>query len=70
MYCVQNDTGVSTKITIAIGGSNYLTNTSYAYNSVGVGISSGAATGDQICYLGRDASPGHYLMASWTGTWS
>ena len=64
----MNDTAVTTVITVTPGGSNYVTNTSYAYKSVGSAIASGGAAGDQMCFLGRDAT--HYLLGSYTGTWS
>jgi len=67
-YCIQNDTGVASTIQVTPTGSQ-VTNTSYAYKSPnGTAITSSGALGDQMCFLGRDAT--HYLLGSFTGSWT
>jgi hypothetical protein len=67
-YCVMNDTTVVSAIRVTPPGGVQLTNTSYTYNSPGATLTSTGAAGDQMCFLGRDTT--HYLLASYTGTWS
>ena len=67
-YCVMNDTAVTTVITVTPGTGVQVTNTSYAYKASATAIASGGAAGDQMCFLGRDST--HYLLGSYTGTWS
>lgn len=70
-FCVLNGDNVSTVITMnAIGSSARYENTARtAYGTAGTGtaVSSGAA-GDKLCLLGLDST--HYLVASFTGTWT
>ena len=70
-FCIQNDVGVSTVITLlGIGSSaRYGKTDQSAYGTAGTGtFVSGGATGDKICLLGRDST--HYLTASFNGSWT
>jgi len=70
-FCVKNDVGVSTVITLAAIGSSarYGKTDQSAYGTAGTGtFVSGGAAGDSICLLGKDAT--HYNTASSGGTWT
>jgi collagen type VII alpha len=70
-FCVRNDTGVSTAITLsALGSSAMYENTAgSAYGTAGTGtLVATAAAGNKVCLVGRDAT--HYQVYSFTGTWT
>ncbi len=70
-FCVRNDTGVSTAITLAALGSSamYEFADGSAYGTPGTGtLSSTAAAQTRICLVARDST--HYQVYSATGTWT
>ncbi|HZT90286.1 MAG TPA: hypothetical protein VFA12_20265 [Stellaceae bacterium] len=70
-YCVYNDTGVSTAITLAaLGGSDAYEKTDHSgYGTAGTGtMVSAGALGDRVCLTGRDAT--HYQIGALTGSWT
>lgn len=70
-FCVLNDAGVTTNITIAAISGVQFENTTfsgYGTQSTGTIISSGAFYGNKICLVGRDSS--HYLVGTFTGLWT
>ena len=70
-FCVRNDNAITSAITfLGIGSSAMYEKTTFlTYGTAGTGTAvSGGAAGDKLCLLGRDAT--HYLVASFTGTWT
>jgi len=70
-FCIMNDDGVSSVITLAaIGSSARYENTARsAYGTAGTGtFVSAGSIGDKVCLLGRDAT--HYLTPSFLGSWT
>jgi hypothetical protein len=70
-FCVLNDVGVSSVITLSAIGSSaqYGKTDQSAYGTAGTGtFVSGGAVGDKVCLLGKDAT--HYNTASFSGTWT
>lgn len=70
-FCILNDVGVSTVITLAAIGSSarYGKTDQSAYGTAGTGtFVSGGAAGDKVCLLGKDST--HYNTASFNGTWT
>lgn len=70
-FCVSNNVGVSTVITLsAIGSSaSYGRTDQTAYGTAGTGtlVSSGAI-GDKVCIRGQDST--HYIVAAFSGVWT
>jgi hypothetical protein len=69
-FCIRNDDGATTVITIAaISGVQFEKTTYAGYGTITTGtMVSGGAAGDKICLFGRDSS--HYLVGSYVGTWT
>jgi hypothetical protein len=70
-FCVENNAGVSTVITIAMPASVMISNqakTAYGTAGTGHGLTSGGAAKDEICFHSVDAT--HYNIDSAMGTWS
>ncbi len=70
-FCIRNDNGVASVITINNPGSSVqfekTTFATYGTASSGTMVSGGAA-GDKVCLIGRDST--HYLVGSFLGTWT
>jgi len=70
-FCVRNDTGVTTAITLsALGGSGaYEKTDESAYGTAGSGtMASGTGVVNKVCIVGRDST--HYQVYSYLGTWT
>lgn len=68
-FCVFNDPGVSTVITVG-GNTNiyYEKPDGSAYGTVSGHLTAGGANLDSICVVGRDAT--HYTLGAQHGTWT
>jgi hypothetical protein len=69
-YCVINDNGITTSITLSALGSSarYENSARTSYGTAGTGtlvVSAGVA-GNKVCILGRDST--HYFTVSYSGT--
>ena len=68
-FCIENDVGVSTVITMGGQTNIYYGKTDQsAYGSSGGTLTSGGALADKVCIVGRDAT--HYTVNSFSGTWT
>jgi hypothetical protein len=68
-FCVRQDTGVTTVITLAAISGVYYEHTDHsAYGTINATMTSAAAGNQQICMVGRDTT--HWQVASYAGTWT